>query len=35
MKARCRLREGMHWVGGEGDGSCRQAEEDLAEQCVC
>ena len=25
----------MHWVGGGGEGACRQAEEDLAEHSVC
>ena len=27
--------EGMHWVGGGGEGACRQADEDLAEHFVC
>ena len=35
MKGRCRLCEGMYQVGGGGDGSCRQAEEDMAEHFVC
>ena len=33
-KGRCRLYEGMYYVGGGGEGACWQAREDLAEHCV-